>query len=119
MSGLTTEAEKFADERLRHIKRDSVPEPYVPEPLSPDGQAFRDHLARMQNDYEYKQNVLKLRKDCDKCDMDIANTLSCKGSSCSVMGGKRRSKKHCKKHSKKNRHRCTTSRRRSRARRSI
>jgi hypothetical protein len=105
-----------------------VPEPYVPEPLSPEGQAFAAdyradaqmrHLARMQNEYEYRQNVLKLRKDCDKCDMDIANTLTCKGSSCSVMGGKRRSKKHCKKHSKKNRRRCTTSRRRSRARRSI
>ena len=34
-------------------------------------------------------------------------------------GGKKRSKKRSKKHSKKNRRRCTTSRRRSRARRSI
>ena len=129
MSGLTPEAKAFAA-RFRageYGHSGSVTEPYVPEQLTPEAEAFAaeyraqmHHPARMQNDDEYIHKVRELRKDCDKYDMDIAKKLSkCKGSSCSVMGGKRRSKKHCKKHSKKNRRRCTTSRRRSRARRSI
>ena len=84
--------------------------------LSPEGQAFRDHLAQMQSDNEYANKVRELRKDCYKCDMEIIDTLSkCKDTTgCSVMGGKKRSKKR----SKKSRSRRTTShRRRSRARR--
>jgi hypothetical protein len=92
MSGLTPEAEAFAADYRKF---------------------FMPHLVRMQNDHDYIHTVRELRKTCEKCDMDIAKQLS------GGVGGKKRSKKHCKKRSKKNMRRCTTSRRRSRARRSI
>jgi hypothetical protein len=101
-AGLTPAAEAFAN---RHIRNAG---------LSQEGQAFSDHLERMKSDPAYATKVHELRKDCEKCDMEIAAKLSkCKDSGCSVMGGKRRSKKR----SKKSRSRRTISRRRSRARR--
>lgn len=133
MSGLIPEAEAFAA-RFRageYGHSGLVTEPYVPDNLTPEAEKFGAeyrtllmHRKRINGkDEEYIQKVHELRKNCDKCDMEIANELSkCKDSSCSMMGGKRskkRSKKHCKKRSKKNMRRCTTSRRRSRARRSI
>jgi hypothetical protein len=116
MSGLTPEAEAFAAKyRAGEYKHSgSVAEPYVPEKLTPEAEAFRDHLARMNSDHEYATKVRESRKDCDKCDMEIAAKLS----SSSMMGGKKRSKKRSNMRSKKNRGRRTTShRRRSRARR--
>jgi hypothetical protein len=103
-AGLTQEAQAFA-QQYRHAE------------LSPEGQAFRDHLARMKSDHDYATKLRELRKDCEKCDMEIAAKLSkCNGSGCSVMGGNKRSK--TKTRSKKSRSRRTTShRRRSRARR--
>ena len=121
MSGLTPEAEAFAANfragKYRHSG--SVAEPYVPEKLTPEAEALRDHPARMKSDHEYATKVRESRKDCDKCDMVIAAKLSkCKDTGCSVMGGKKRSKKRSNRRSKKNRGRRTTShRRRSRARR--
>ena len=102
-TGLTPDAEAFAIQYVRG-----------PE-LSSEGKIFRDHLARMKSDHEYVTKVRESRKDCEKCDMEIAAKLSkCKGSGCIVMGGKKRSKKR----SKKSRSRRTISRRRrSRARR--
>jgi hypothetical protein len=114
MSGLTPEAEAFAAKyRAGEYKHSgSVAEPYVPEKLTPEAEAFRDHLARMNSDHEYATKVRESRKDCDKCDMEIAAKLS------KWMGGKKRSKKRSNMRSKKNRSRRTTShRRRSRARR--
>jgi len=117
MSGLTPTAAAFATEyRAQMLPRhnDSAAEPYVPERLSTEGQLFSDHLRRMTSDHDYETKVRELRKDCEKCDMEIAAKLSkCKDSACNMMGGKRRSNMR----SKKNRRRRTTSRRRSRARR--
>ena len=126
MSGLTPEAEAFAAKFRagKYGHSGSVAEPYVHEQLSPAGAAFaaefrdgkhdkmRNHLHKMDDDVEYRTKVHDLRKDCDKCDMEIADELSkCKG-------GKKRSKKRPNRRSKKNRSRRTTShRRRSRARR--
>jgi hypothetical protein len=133
MNGLTPAAEAFAAKFRagKYGHSGSVAEPYVHEQLSPAGAAFaaefrdgkhdkmRNHLRKMDDDDDYRTKVHDLRKDCDKCDMDIADKLSkCKGTSCSVMGGKKRSKKRSNMRSKKNRSRRTTShRRRSRARR--
>ena len=141
MSGLTPAAQAFAANFRadKYVHSGSVAEPYVPEKLTPEAQAFaaefrdgkhdkmRNHLRKMDDDDEYRTKVHDLRKDCDKCDMDIADKLSkCKGTGCSVMGGKKRSKKRSNMRSKKrsnmrskkNRSRRTTShRRRSRARR--
>jgi len=99
-AGLTPEAEAFANLHIRNAG------------LSQEGQAFSDHLVRMKSDPDYATKVRELRKDCEKCDMEIATKLSkCKGSGCIVMGGKRRSKKR----SKKSRSRRTISCRRARA----
>jgi|688.fasta_scaffold26707_5 hypothetical protein len=115
-AGLTPEAAAFAAKYRAQIPphNDSAAEPYVPERLSQAGQLYRDHLRRMTSEHDYATTVSELRKDCERCDMEIAEKLSkCKDSGCSVMGGKRRSNMR----SKKNRRRRTTSRRRSRARR--
>jgi hypothetical protein len=123
MSGLTPAAQAFAAQYRAGVHSGSVAEPYVHTPLSPEGQAFahklQTHKSKMDNDADYATKVRELRRDCVKCDMEIADKLSkCKGSSCSVMGGKKRSKKRSNMRSKKNRGRRTTShRRRSRARR--
>lgn len=125
MSGLSPDAQAFsANYRAGNYGHSgSVAEPYVPAKLTLDAEAFaakmRNHRSKMENDTDYATNVRQSRMDCDKCDMEIVDNLSkCKGSSCSMMGGKKRSKKRSNRRSKKSRSRRTTShRRRSRARR--
>jgi hypothetical protein len=123
MSGLSPAAQAFsANYRAGNYGHSGlVAEPYVPAKLTLDAEAFaakmRNHRSKMENDTDYATNVRQSRMDCDKCDMEIVDNLSkCKGSSCSMMGGKKRSNRR----SKKSRSRRTIShRRRSRARRSI